>query len=294
MAKVRVDAGSNVMRLIISLSLLFSYGNVFASVEVVDDLGLKVKLKSNPERIVSLSPHLTELLFSLGVGEKIVATVAHADHPAAAKKIPRLGNAFSLSVEAIIDLSPDLILAWSTGGNHMTLSRLRELGYVIYINEVRTLEGIAGAVARLGALVGEKETGLQLESDYLKQLFMIRNSEKSELGPKVFFQISDKQLYTINGAHLIGRTISVCGGQNIFNDLGMSVSMVSLESVVDANPDLIIVARPYEGFTTSWSDTWRRLGWGGRIRYIDASLVTRPSLRMIEGIKSMCKSIQNR
>ena len=90
------------MKLIATL-LLFGCGIAFASVEVVDDLGIKVKLKSNPERIISLSPHLTELLFSLGVGEKIVATVAHADHPVAAKKIPRLGNAFSLSVEAIIE-----------------------------------------------------------------------------------------------------------------------------------------------------------------------------------------------
>ena len=279
------------MKLIATL-LLFGCGIAFASVEVVDDLGIKVKLKSNPERIISLSPHLTELLFSLGVGEKIVATVAHADHPAAAKKIPRLGNAFSLSVEAIIELSPDLILAWSTGGNQTTLARLRELGYVIYVNEVGNLEGIGYSAARLGALVGELETGLQLESEYLQELSMIRSSEKSESGFKVFFQISDKQLYTVNGAHLIGQSISVCGGQNIFGDLPLSVSMVSLESVVEADPDKVIVARPYEGFVTSWSDTWRRLGWDSRVRYIDASLVTRPSLRMIEGIKSMCKSIK--
>ena len=291
MAKARTDAGSDDMKLIATL-LLFGCGIAFASVEVVDDLGIKVKLKSNPERIISLSPHLTELLFSLGVGEKIVATVAHADHPAAAKKIPRLGNAFSLSVEAIIELSPDLILAWSTGGNQTTLARLRELGYVIYVNEVGNLEGIGYSAARLGALVGELETGLQLESEYLQELSMIRSSEKSESGFKVFFQISDKQLYTVNGAHLIGQSISVCGGQNIFGDLPLSVSMVSLESVVDADPDRVIVARPYEGFVTSWSDTWRRLGWDSRVRYIDASLVTRPSLRMIEGIKSMCKSIK--
>ncbi len=291
MAKARTDAGSDDMKLIATL-LMFGCGIAFATVEVVDDLGIKVQLKSNPERIISLSPHLTELLFSLGVGEKIVATVAHADHPAAAKKIPRLGNAFSLSVEAIIELSPDLILAWSTGGNQTTLARLRELGYVIYINEVGNLEGIGYSAARLGALVGELETGLQLESEYLQELSMIRSSEKSESGFKVFFQISDKQLYTVNGAHLIGQSISICGGQNIFGDLPLSVSMVSLESVVDADPDRVIVARPYEGFVTSWSDTWRRLGWDSRVRYIDASLVTRPSLRMIEGIKSMCKSIK--
>ena len=110
----------------------------------------------------------------------------------------------------------------------------------------------------------------------------------------IFFQISDKQLYTVNGGHLIGQAISACGGQNIFDELGLSVSMVSLESVLDANPDLILVVSPYEGFVTHWSDAWRELGWEGRVRYINASLVTRPSLRMLEGIKSLCKIIKDR
>lgn len=294
MAKTGAAVSSDGMRLITCLLSVLGCSLAFASIQVVDDLGLKVELESSPERIVSLSPHLTELMFSLGAGEKIVATVEHADHPAAAKKIRRLGDAFSLSVEAIIDLSPDLILAWSTGGNQRTLAHLRELGYVIYYNEVKSLEGIGRTVAQLGALIGESNNGLLLESDYLEQLSFIRSSEKSEPGPLIFFQISDKQLYTVNGGHLIGQAISACGGQNIFDELGLSVSMVSLESVLDANPDLILVVSPYEGFVTHWSDAWRELGWEGRVRYINASLVTRPSLRMLEGIKSLCKIIKDR
>ena len=183
------------MRLSACLLLLVYFSLVDGSVQVVDDLGLKVELESRPERIVSLSPHLTELLFSLGAGKKIVATVEHADHPLAAKKIRRLGNAFSLSVESVVDLSPDLIVAWNTGGNQRTVTHLRELGYVIYVNEVRSLEGIGRAVAQLGALIGEPETGLHLESDYLKQLLAIRGAEHSELGPRIFFQISDDGNY---------------------------------------------------------------------------------------------------
>ena len=294
MAKVGAAVGSDVMRLIICLLLLTGSGELaVASVQVVDDLGLRVELESSPERIVSLSPHLTELLFSLGVGEKIVATVEHSDYPPAAQEIPRLGDAFSLSVEAIIDLSPDLILAWSTGGNQRTLAHLRELGYVIYLSEARSLEAIGRAAAQLGALVGKAETGLQLEADYLKQLLVIRTSAKSEPEPSIFFQISDEQLYTVNGDHLIGQAITACGGRNIFGELDLVVPMVSLESVLDANPDLILVASPYEGFVTRWSETWHRLGWQGRIRYVNASLVTRPGLRMLEGIKSMCKSMKD-
>ena len=79
---------------------------------------------------------------------------------------------------------------------------------------------------------------------------------------------------------------------NSIGDLDLSVPMVSLESVLDANPDLILIASPYEGFVTRWSDTWRRLNWQDRVRYVNASLVTRPSLRMLKGIKSMCKTMK--
>ena len=281
------------MRLNVCLLLLACFSLAGASVQVVDDLGLKVELESRPERIVSLSPHLTELVFSLGAGKKIVATVEHADHPLAAKKIRRLGNAFSLSVESVVDLSPDLILAWNTGGNQRTLAHLRELGYVIYVNEVRSLEGIGHAVAQLGTLIGEPEAGQHLESDYLKQLSVIRSAERSGLGPRIFFQISDEQLYTVNGDHLIGQAISSCGGQNIFNELELSVSMVSLESVLNADPDLILVASPHKGAVNHWYDAWGKLGWEDRIRYINASLLTRPSLRMLEGIKSLCKVMKD-
>ena len=79
--------------------------------------------------------------------------------------------------------------------------------------------------------------------------------------------------------------------RNIFGDLDLAVPMVSLESLVSADPDPILVASPYEGFLSSWSETWQRLNWQNRVRYVDASLVTRPGLRMLRGIESMCKSI---
>ena len=280
------------LRILLCFLLLSFHLNASGTVVVSDDAGHRIQLDVPPERIVSLAPHLTEILFSLGVGEKIVATVAHSDYPPPAKEIRRLGDAFSLSVEAVIDLSPDLILAWGSGGNHRTLTRLRELGYVIYLNEVRDLDGIGDTAARFGLLVGKPDAGLQLQAAFQKELASIRAAAQSASGSRVFFQISDQQLYTVNNEHLIGQAITACGGENVFGDLDLSVPMVSLESVLDANPDLILIASPYEGFVTRWSDTWRRLNWQDRVRYVNASLVTRPSLRMLKGIKSMCKTMK--
>ena len=264
---------------------------VFADITVVDDSGMTVVLAEPAGKIVSLSPHLTELLFSLGVGDRIEATVDFSDYPEAALNIPRLGNAFSVSVEAVIEQSPDLIVAWMTGGNHRTFEQLRTLGYPVFVNEASSLVGIAVAVQQLGILVGKPERGLELAENFRVDLERLRQSSSGAGSPKVFFQISDAQLYTVNSQHLIGQAIEVCGAENIFSDVEFFVPMVSYESVVERNPDVLVVSSPYPGYKSAWDDRWNDLGWGGRVRTIDASLITRPSLRMLEGIKMLCETL---
>ncbi len=264
---------------------------VFADITVVDDSGTTLVLAEPARKIVSLSPHLTELLFSLGVGDRIEATVDFSDYPEAALNIPRLGNAFSVSVEAVIEQSPDLIVAWMTGGNHRTFEQLRALGYPVFVNEASSLVGIAVAVQQLGILVGKPDRGLELAESFRVDLERLRQSSSGEGSPKVFFQISDAQLYTVNSQHLIGQAIEVCGAENIFSDVEFFVPMVSYESVVERNPDVLVVSSPYPGYKSAWDDRWNDLGWSGRVRTIDASLITRPSLRMLEGIEMLCETL---
>jgi ABC-type Fe3+-hydroxamate transport system substrate-binding protein len=264
---------------------------VFADITVVDDSGTTLVLAEPARKIVSLSPHLTELLFSLGVGDRIEATVDFSDYPEAALNIPRLGNAFSVSVEAVIEQSPDLIVAWMTGGNHRTFEQLRALGYPVFVNEASSLVGIAVAVQQLGILVGKPDRGLELAESFRVDLERLRQSSSGAGSPKVFFQISDAQLYTVNSQHLIGQAIEVCGAENIFSDVEFFVPMVSYESVVERNPDVLVVSSPYSGYKSAWDDRWNDLGWSGRVRTIDASLITRPSLRMLEGIEMLCETL---
>lgn len=263
------------------------------ALEVIDDDGRAIQLDSPPAKIVSLAPHLTEILFSLGVGDRIVATVKYADYPEAALDIPRLGDAFSLSAEAVIAISPDLILAWRTGGNQRTLQQIRELGYPIYMNEAETLEGIARTVERIGRLVGREEKGRVLAEEFRSGISDLKEAGRG-VETRVFFQISDAQLYTINNDHLIGQALEVCGANNVFGGLSIPVPQVSLEAVISADPDVIIVASPHVNHTSPWQSDWKRFGLDDRIRHINASLITRPSLRMLNGIKSLCQLLQSR
>lgn len=261
-----------------------------SSVSVIDDLGNRVELPRPAESVISLAPHLTEMLFSLGAGDQILATVRHSDYPPAAKELPQLGDAFSLSLEAVVSLSPDLILAWSTGGNQQTVARLRDLGFTVYINEARSLEAIASNLERIGALMGKADEGSALAGSFRHGLASLRDQTHSR-NQRVFFQIADAQLYTVNHQHLIGEAMSVCGATNIFGDLPMPVPLVSFESVVAADPEIILVASPHPDFVSRWQSEWQKLGWAARVRYVEASLITRPGLRMLEGIKTLCKRL---
>jgi iron complex transport system substrate-binding protein len=250
-----------------------------------------IVLAEPAEKTVSGSSNLTELLFSLGAGDRIKATVEFSDYPEAALKIPRLGNAFSVSVEAVIEQSLDLIVAWMTGGNQRTIEQLRSLSYPVFVNEASSLGGIAAAVKQLGTLVGKPERGLELAKKFRVDLERLRQLRSGLGSPKVFFQISDAQLCTVNSQHLMGKAIEVCGAENIFSDVEFFVPMVSYKSVVERNPDVLVLCSPYPGYKSAWDDRWNDLGWSDRVRTIDASLITRPSLRMLEGIKMLCETL---
>jgi len=124
-------------------------------------------------------------------------------------------------------------------------------------------------------------------------LAALRSRGTAQLRKSVFFQISDSQLFTVNRDHLIGQAIDLCNGENVFAETTVSVPMVSLENVIVANPERIIVSIPYTGFVSVWAHEWQRLGWSDRVRSIDASLITRPSLRMLEGITEMCNLLRD-
>ncbi len=289
-------------RAVVSLSLsssvrfclccLLLFEQCHGAISVKDDLGNKIELVRPAEIIVSLAPHLTEILFSLGVGDRIKGTSRFSDYPAAALEIPVVGDAFTVSVEAVVALKPDIIFAWSTGGANRSLERLSQLGYAIYTNEARTLEGIGRTVNAIAQLVGRPSRGSQLRREVEARLNLLRETYKALPSVSIFFQISDESLYSINGDHLISQGIAVCNGRNIFSSGNISVPLVSKESVLDLNPDIIVISKPEDGPESIWKDRWGQYpGFAKKLRWIDPGLISRPSLRMLDGIEQLCELI---
>ena len=166
------------MKVLTSLmcSLLFVSNTLpaAAAIIVTDDLGNEVIIAAPAAKIISLAPHLTELLFSLGVGNRIKGTSRYSDYPPAAQGIPVVGDAFSVSVEAVVALEPDIVFAWSTGGSNRALERLKKLGYPIYLNEAESIDGIGNTLVAMAELVGRKKEGMKLRETLTERLIELR------------------------------------------------------------------------------------------------------------------------
>jgi iron complex transport system substrate-binding protein len=266
-----------------------------APVIVRDDTGATVKLSAPAQRIVSLAPHATELLFALGAGSRIVGTLDTSDTPAAAKAIPRVGDSRALDLERIVALRPDLIVTWPWTAPAQ-VEALRARGIAAFTTMPATIDGIAADLERLGALTGTQAAGWREAETFRARLEKLRERNAGAQRVRVFYEIWDSPLYTIGGRHLITEAIGLCGGENIFAALTLPAPAVDIEAVLAAKPDAIIAGAD-RGSRPAWLDSWRR--WkelpavaNERLYAVDADLLHRPGPRFLEGVEALCAVIE--
>jgi iron complex transport system substrate-binding protein len=265
-------------------------------IAVVDDRGRTVQLAGPARRIVSLAPHLTELLFAVGAGERIAATVAHADFPAAAQDIPRVGTATQLDLERLLATRPDLVIAWGSGSPRAQTERLEDLGIAVYYSEPGDFDGIARDLRRLGRLAGTDLPAEQAAADFLGTIEALRARHSQRPAVPLFYQVWDQPLMTISDAHLIGEAIRLCGGRNVFGHLQTLVPRPGLESVLAADPEAIVSGGPGEN-RSDWLDTWRQWSNLTAVRrdnlfFIPPSLIQRATPRIAEGTRMLCEALE--
>lgn len=245
-------------------------------------------------RVVSLAPHLTELVYSAGAGDRLVGVVAYSDYPEAARSIPRIGDAFNVDFERLAELAPDFVLAWKSGTPVPVRNRLEELGFKVLVLETLTLEDVPQRLVELGQLIGNEEIARTRAAEYREVLRSLREPSRSGSDISVFYQISLDPLYTVGGRHYINEIIRLCGGRNVFEDLGTPAAAVSHEAVLARDPEIILSDQRYLDETVA---TWakfsslkatRKKGLHG----IDADLVTRPTLRLADGARQVCAAIR--
>ena len=282
------------VRLILFISVIVSF-SVNADIIVSDDTGTEIHLAQPANRIISLAPNLTELLFSAGAGEKIVGTVRFSDYPEAAKTISLIGDSYNLDFEAIIKLKPDLIVFWESGTGEQAYQKLTDLGLTVYRSEPDTLEKIATTITQLGQLSGTEQTAILTSEQMLEQIHQLRQQYSQKSRIQVFYQFWDKPVFTVNGQHLISRIIELCGGHNIYSDLSPLTPQINPESVLQLNPEVIITsgmdANPPEwmGFWRNWPNLAANAN--NHIYSIPPDYIQRHTPRIIQGARMMCEFI---
>ena len=283
----------------LSSSLLFAQGAVASKVgevSAVDDQSNLVVLPGPAQRIISLAPNLTEVLFYVGAGEQIVGADEYSNYPEQAKAIIRVNNHAVANYELILSLEPDLIVAWESGNGEQIIGRIRELGLPLFVLETRKMDAIPNLFSRLGRLTGHDEIAEQKALEFTQRLEGLREAYSDQPAVRTFYQIWNDPFITLNGDHLVSDVIELCGGINVFGESIPLVPYVNIEAIMAADPQVIIAS----GSTMNneqWRDSWK--DWqgisavtNGDIYLIPPDLMQRHSSRILDGAEYMCDFLQ--
>ena len=280
------------------MMLLFAAFTCVAADEIrlTDDAGRDVILKQPARRIISLAPHLTELLFVAGAGGHIVGTVEYSDYPPAARAITRIGDSAQLDLERIVALKPDLVVVWQDGNAQRQLEKLLRLGIPVFYSESHRLPDIARAIEQLGRLAGTEAVAGPAGGAFLARAAELRARYAGRSPVTVFFQIWDQPLLTVNGEHPISDVIRLCGGRNVFADLKLLTPKVSTEALLAADPEAIggVTAEAGQAGNLNRWKQWPRLTAvaRGNLFTIDADTISRNTPRILDGAERLCGQLE--
>ena len=284
------------MRQLVSIAALLACAAAYSQAAGVDDTGRRITLSVPAQRIVALAPHVTELVFAAGAGDRLVGVVDYSNFPAAAKSLPRVGGYSRFDLEALAALEPDLVIAWKSGNAAPALDRLRALGIEVYVNESRTLDDVARSLRDIGELAGTEAAANAAAQAFMQRLETLRTSFSGRPAVSTFYQIWHQPLMTINGEHLISDVIRLCGGRNAFASLTLLAPKISEEAVVAADPE-VIVASGMGDARPEWLDAWRR--WRqltavarGNLFVVPPDLIQRHTPRILDGAELLCNHLE--
>ncbi len=267
-----------------------------AAVSVTDSAGRRITLQQPAQRIVSLAPHLTELLFASGAGTRVVGVVSYSDWPLQARDIARIGSYNALDMERLLALRPDLVVAWESGNSSAQLERLERMGLTVYRHEPRALDDIPHMLEQIGILAGTAAQAQTVAADWRTRVQQLRARHAQVAPLTVFYQVWHQPLMTVNGAHLISAAIELCGGRNVFAELPALAPQIALEAVLAANPQVIIASGMAEE-RPDWLDDWKR--WPqlaavqkNNLHFIPPDLLQRAGPRFIDGAERLCAALE--
>lgn len=266
--------------------------------EVVDQAGRRITVPDTIRRVVSLAPSITEIVFTLGKEDLLKGATQYSDTPPAAKLLPRVGSYVRIDVEMVAALRPDLCLAIKDGNPLQAVSRIESLGIPVYVIDPQSLEEIMDMISGLGDLLGAEEQAARITADMHQRIEQVaRNLEGEVARPGVFFQIDAEPIVSAGKGTFIHELIVKAGGRNLAAKAGEGYPKFSWEDVLHFRPEVAIIATMAGGY----SDEALKAGWyrwpqlpavrNNNVHVVDASLVDRPTPRLVEGLEEFARII---
>ncbi|MCM1129252.1 MAG: cobalamin-binding protein [Alistipes senegalensis] len=276
------------------LALAFCFSTAWANAaDMLDDDGRLVRFSFPARRIISAAPHITELLYEAGGGGHIAGVTGFSDFPPEARALSLVGDNRQINVERVLALKPDLLIAWRGGNPVRQIDQLQRMGIPVFYSNPKRMEDIPATLERFGTLVGQEARGREKARLWRLRLAQLKKLYAKRERLRVFYQVSERPLYTLNGSHIISEVIRICGGENVFSDLPALAPRISMEAVLEKDPDVIFISgsggQAGGGF-------WRRFGMMAAVRQdnlfeVEADLMDRPGPRLIEGAAALCKKM---
>ena len=264
-----------------------------ATVRLVDDAGQTLEFTQPPQRIISLTPHLTELLFAVGAGSQVVGVDSASDYPQAVQALPRVGGYSRINFERILALKPDLVIAWVGGNRAADIHGLRQMGVPVMQTQATRLEDVARLLRLIGQASGHEALGNAAAQKFSTQLAALEVSTRRQPPINVFYQVWDRPLMTVGGTHWISDALALCGARNIFADLRGLSPVVSREAVLQRAPALIVGGSDAPDLRRLWqSFASLPAVKNNAFVSVDADLLHRPTPRLIEGVAGLCAAIR--
>jgi len=265
-------------------------------ITVTDDAGRQVTLKGLPTRIVSLAPSNTEVLYALGLGDRVVGVTEYCDYPPEAKQKPKIGGFANIDLEKVIGLDPDLVLATNIHAGAV-VSELQKRGVTVVVVEPKNVDDVLAKIAFVGKLTGKSDNATRLTAQLKNRIDAVTAKvTAAKTKPRVFYEI-DKSLYTVGPGSFIDDMITKAGGLNIAADAKGAYTQLSPEAIIAKDPQVILLGDI--NFGESPESVKARPGWAnisavrnGRVIPIaDENVVSRPGPRIVEGLELIARAL---
>ncbi len=266
---------------------------------VIDDLGREVEIKDSPDRIVTLAPNLTEFVFKLECGQKLIGNTTYCNYPDSAKSIEKVGDMLTIDYEKLVALNPDLIFVTIEGNTKETFDKLNKFGLKVFVSNPRDYDGIKKSFMDFAKILGKEKLAEDIITDWDERISIVRNGSERVDSINGMFMVSLKPIMLAGKNTFVNEYLNLCGIKNIAADVNINYPLFSREELLKRNPEVVFHTmnqyKETDLFLEAYPE-WKEIKAARTKNFIwmDPDLYFRPGPRFVEAVEKMSEIVNNR